>query len=221
MLERRSDKIQLALIVTMSLAGLWATFRLPPDALVPIHFDSNGVPNGWAGPAIGLFAMPVAAAAMWGLRALLPRLDPRGHNLARAAPAVDTIWIAVVALLAVVQSLILATTFGILPPQKSLALLISGPLLMVIGNVMGKLRPNFSVGIRTPWTLTDERVWDQTHRFGGKAFVLGGLVLVVLAATPLPTAWHGAAVAGVALGVAGAAVFKSYLLWRAMQSTRA
>lgn len=69
-------------------------------------------------------------------------------------------------------------------------------LFLVIGNVMGKLRPNYTVGIRTPWTLANDRVWDQTHRFGGKTFVFAGGLLCVLAALPLDLAWPGLAGAG-------------------------
>ena len=88
---------------------------------------------------------------------------------------------------------------------------------MVIGNVMGKLRPNHFVGFRTPWTLANERVWDQTHRFGGKVFVLGGMLIAALPFTPLDSAWWGVAISAIALLVAGAPMLKSYLLWRAMQ----
>jgi uncharacterized membrane protein len=89
-----------------------------------------------------------------------------------------------------------------------------GVLLAVTGNVLGKLRPNAVVAIRTRWTLANARVWDQTHRFAGKVQVAAGVVLVGLAFTPLPAVWHGPAVALLAVAAAGAAVLKSYLLWR-------
>jgi uncharacterized membrane protein len=85
---------------------------------------------------------------------------------------------------------------------------------MVIGNVMGKLRPNHVVGFRIPWTLANERVWDQTHRFGGKALVLGGILIAVLPFTPLDSAWWGGAIAAIALLSVAAPMLKSYLLWR-------
>lgn len=50
---------------------------------------------------------------------------------------------------------------------------------VLIGNVMGKLRRNFYVGVRTPWTLASERVWNATHRFAAKTFVAGGLIGLV------------------------------------------
>jgi uncharacterized membrane protein len=62
-----------------------------------------------------------------------------------------------------------------------------GVLFMLLGNYMGKLRRNFFVGIRTPWTLASDAVWERTHRFGGRLFVLGGLAMVIVALVdPVP-----------------------------------
>lgn len=217
MLERRSDRLQLALIAAMSLAGLWVMLVLPADARVAIHFDADGMPNGWAQPAMAVIVMPALAVLFWGLLALLPKIDPRGDNLVRSARAVGAIGMAITVLLTVVQGVIVAAALGLPAPRSNLGLLLVGGLFVVIGNVMGKLRPNYTVGIRTPWTLADGRVWDQTHRFGGKTFVLGGVLLCVLAALPLDLAWQGRAVLVVSLASAAATVLKSYLLWRALQ----
>ena len=54
-----------------------------------------------------------------------------------------------------------------------------GALFVVLGNYMPKMRRNFFVGIRTPWTLADEDVWFRTHRLGGVLFVIGGVLLMV------------------------------------------
>ena len=58
-------------------------------------------------------------------------------------------------------------------------------LFALLGNLMGKLRRNFYIGVRTPWALANERVWDATHRFAAKTFVAGGLVGLVLTAAGL------------------------------------
>lgn len=90
-----------------------------------------------------------------------------------------------------------------------------GAIFVVIGNVMGKIRPNYAIGIRTPWALADEHVWDKTHRFGGWAFVAGGIVLVVASFTLPATTPTVAATLGVTAAVVVATTLKSYLLWRA------
>ncbi len=217
MLERRSDRWQLVLIGAMVLAAFWILFSSPPGARIAIHFDANGVPNGWAHAALAVFFMPALAAMLWGLLAVLPKIDPLGHNLARSADAVGAIGLAVTAFLAALQAVIIAAALGLPAPQSTLGLLLVGGVLVVVGNVMGKLRPNHTVGLRTPWTLANERIWDQTHRFGGKVFVLGGVLLCALSALSVPPDWQGPAIVMVVLACCAACVLKSYLLWRALQ----
>ena len=48
-------------------------------------------------------------------------------------------------------------------------------MIALLGNVLGKVQRNFYVGVRTPWTIADERVWNATHRLAAKTFVIGGL----------------------------------------------
>jgi len=88
-----------------------------------------------------------------------------------------------------------------------------GVLLVILGNFMGKVTRNFFVGIRTPWTLASEEVWLRTHRFGGRLFVLAGLVLFVLAV--LGGGW---VVAVIAIGSATVlSVVYSYLVYRRVE----
>jgi uncharacterized membrane protein len=217
MLERRSDRIQLALIVAMSLAGLWVMNATPTGALVPIHFDANGTQDGWGEPGFILFVMPVMGAFLWGVQALLPMIDPLRGNLLRSSRAVTTVFIAGTVLLAVLQGLIVVATLGVLTIEAKVLIVPGGVLFMVIGNAMGKLRPNHVVGFRTPWTLANERVWDQTHCFGGKVLVLGGILIAALPFTPLDSSWWGVAISTIALLSVSAPMLKSYLLWREIQ----
>ena len=85
--------------------------------------------------------------------------------------------------------------------------------IAVIGNVLGKARPNWFGGIRTPWTLSSDRSWDVTHRWAGRLFMLAGLASVpILWLTPVDTGWI---LMAVAIGVAALApVVLSYFVWR-------
>jgi uncharacterized membrane protein len=147
---------------------------------------------------------------------LLPKITPRGANLVRSSPAYGTIWIAVTAVLAFAQGRIITSTLGYRGEPPGAVPAVFGLLFIVIGNVLPKLRWNCVVGIRTPWTLADERVWDKTHRFGGPAMVLGGAVIFIVALIPPYTPKPGL-VPGVIGLVALLTVGKSYLLWRDQQ----
>jgi uncharacterized membrane protein len=90
-----------------------------------------------------------------------------------------------------------------------------GVLLLVLGNVLPRVRSNWWMGVRTPWTLSSERVWRSTHRLAGRTFVLGGLI--VLAGLLLPAAWR---VYLVMIAITVSAVvpaFWSWIDWRREQ----
>jgi hypothetical protein len=89
-----------------------------------------------------------------------------------------------------------------------------GSLLIGTGNVFGKLRSNRLIGIRSPWTLSSDRVWDQTHRFAGRSFVLGGALLIAGAAFPGGEPWQEPMIAAVLVVMIGSPYLKSYWLWR-------
>jgi uncharacterized membrane protein len=63
-----------------------------------------------------------------------------------------------------------------------------GMLFVLIGNYMAKIKMNWFVGIKNPWTLSSEKVWDKTHRFGGKVFIISGLVIAFM--NVLPSNWR-------------------------------
>ena len=206
------------LVLAMTAAGAWAVGRVPGGSLIAVHFGLNGEPNGWAPAAVALFLIPAVAAIKWAVLAVVPKITPRGANLDRSLAAYGTIWIAITVVLALAQGLIIATAFGYRIPMGAIIPAMVGCLFTVIGNVLPKLRWNYVVGIRTPWTLADERVWDKTHRFGGRVMVLGGAIMLLAALIPPYTPKPGL-VAGVTGIVILLTIGKSYLLWRGQEGT--
>ena len=87
------------------------------------------------------------------------------------------------------------------------------PHIIVLGNEMGRLKPNWFAGIRTPWTLSDPENWRRTHRFGGKVFFLAGL-LIVVASLLLPPTISFFVLMTSALGAAALSIGYSYVFWR-------
>lgn len=206
----------IALVLAMAGAGAWVAVRVPAGQRVPTHFNLAGQADGWSPAPVACFLLPVIGTLLLGLLALLPRLDPRGENLRRSAGAVRTVGLATLALLAVLHAAILGLALGRPMPLPTLLGAALAVALVLMGNVMGKLRWNYTVGIRTPWTLASERVWDRTHRFGGRCQVAAGLAALAALFVPgLPAEWRTLA-APVLGGVASlAAVFRSWQLWRA------
>jgi uncharacterized membrane protein len=216
MSNRTAGWITGALTLAGLIAGAWTVTRIGPGHSIAVHFGVDGRPNGWAPARVGLFIFPAINAMLWGLQMVLPRVTPRGANLIRSGAAYGTIWITVAVVMALAQAAIIAGALG-RPVNVTVAVpIVIGLTFIIVGNVLPKLRWNYVVGIRTPWTLADERVWDKTHRFGGWVMVLGGAVLVIGALVP-PYVSKPGLVAGVSGLIAVLAVGKSYLLWREAQ----
>jgi len=90
-----------------------------------------------------------------------------------------------------------------------------GVLFMVLGNYMSRIKQSWFVGIKTPWTLSSEKVWDKTHRFGGRMFVILGLVFVINAFVGFIT--NVAVFLVLLFGLAFSPIVYSYILYRRME----
>lgn len=55
---------------------------------------------------------------------------------------------------------------------------ITGVLMIIVGNIMPKLRMNSIVGLRTHWSMKNEVVWKKCQRMGGISFIVGGIIII-------------------------------------------
>jgi len=172
-----------AVILAMLIATAVAHPQLPET--VPIHWNAHGQANGW-GPRWSLFLWgPGIMAAIVLLFAALPWLSPRKFEVDSFRSTYLYIMIVLVSMLAYIHMLALAAGLGVAIDVGRAA--IGGVCLSIalLGNVLGKVRRNFYIGIRTAWTIADERVWNKTHRLAAKScFACGliGLMAVILRA---------------------------------------
>lgn len=184
--------------------------KLP--ARMVTHFDVHGKPDGYMNKLQGAFAIPVVALFFVGLFNVLPRAFPRRENVERFN---DTYWFIcnfVIAFTCAINIAGVGYNLGWPINMTSFALFSIGMLFIVLGNVLPRTRSNWLMGIRTPWTLDSETVWRETHRLGGRTFMIGGIVTIIAAFLPARIQpW----VAMAALTVAGfIPVIYSYMLWR-------
>jgi uncharacterized membrane protein len=110
-----------------------------------------------------------------------------------------------------VTALILAAALGASIAMDRQALAITGVLFVVLGNYLPKVTKNFFVGIRTPWTLADNGVWERTHRMAGPVFVAGGLFLIVTGLVSNIPAVADLAAIGLVIAIP---VVYSFVTWR-------
>ena len=149
---------------------------------------------------------------MYLLMLLLPLIDPGKANYQNFQKVYGIIRIVFVAYMAAIYAATLFAAFGHSVNMTTVILPLVGVLLIVLGNFLGKIRPNWFVGVRTPWTLSSDRVWARTHRVGGWCMAAAGLLLILAAAAP--SAWF---LWLFLVGVVGASlvpVVYSYVAWR-------
>ena len=184
--------------------------RLP--ARVPTHWDLEGHINGDSSRWAAALMMPVMIVAMWGWFGFLPTIDPRRANYEKFTKAYDRIRDAVITMLAAVHALIIGSALGYPVNAERVAPVAVGLLLVVIGNVLPQARPTWFVGVRTPWTLSNDRVWERTHRVAGHLTVAAGVLTVALAFGPPRIAGPGIGVLGITAAVGS--VIYSYVAWK-------
>jgi uncharacterized membrane protein len=183
---KKSTLVSCVLIVLATLAVTLYIYPSLPE-LVPLHWNAAGKADR-IGPKWELaVTMPAVMAGLTLMFGVLPSLSPRQYSIDPFKDSYATIARITLAMLAYIHVLTLWAATGAQFDMGRAILGATTLTIALIGNQMGKVRRNFWIGIRTPWTLADERVWYATHRFGGKTMVAGSLaaLLAVLLGAPL------------------------------------
>ncbi|MGI8432205.1 MAG: SdpI family protein [Chthoniobacterales bacterium] len=172
-------EVVLLLAPFAALALLWST--LP--ARVPVHWNLQNEIDRWEPKGSGLLFPPLLAVGTLLLLHVLPRLDPklrkRMGEESRMPEVLAILRVAIAAFFLVVFSI---QIFAALGYSFSGRLLFNACLVLfaVLGNYTTALRPNYFVGIRTPWTLENADTWRATHRLGGRLMFFGSIALFFL-----------------------------------------
>lgn len=183
--------IAFALIAVSFAAAAWVAPGLPDR--IPTHWNFKGEVDGYGGKWT-LFLMPAMMVPLLALFYFMPALSPRHFEVDRSRPTYLYIMDITFGLFAYMQAVLLFAVYEFVHGDRSFDLgraFMAGIFLFfaLMGYVIGKVRKNFYIGIKTPWTLASERVWDDTHRlaawvmtgvgvFGFALTILGGPVWV-------------------------------------------
>jgi uncharacterized membrane protein len=167
------------ILVAVALVVTLAIYPQLPDR-VPTHWGMKNQPNGYS-PKWAMFLIgPGLMAAFLALFHFLPWLSPKQWEVDSFRSTYLQVMLILTCLLAYLYAM---TLWAGLNGSANVGQAILGGvclLLALLGNLLGKVRRNFYIGVRTPWTLANERVWNATHRFAAKTFVVGGLAGLIL-----------------------------------------
>ena len=166
----------LLLLITVGFS-LWS-YNLLPD-MVATHWNIQGQVDAWGSKKFSNLFFPGLLIAIYLLFNFIPNLDPKKERYAEFANVYLMMRNAILSVFVIV---FISTTLFNLGYQLNISAIVGGAigiLFLLIGNYFGKLKLNFFVGFRTPWTLSSENVWNKTHRVGGKAFIILGLIIAI------------------------------------------
>jgi uncharacterized membrane protein len=197
-----------AAVLTFS---LWALPQLPSQ--IATHWGFDGQPDGWSSARFGAFLLPGMMALMSLLFAALPNIDPLKKNYAFHGSVYFLLANVIVVFMGAVHVLVLGSALGWPVDMRTVLPILLGALFVFIGRLLPRIQPNWFMGIRTPWTLSSERVWRKTHEVGAISFSAAGVVIMLVGFFAPGGLATKLMVAAILLGAFWPVVY-SYLEWR-------
>jgi len=178
-MSTKSTIITSAILITIAIAaGVLLWNQLP--AQMASHWDINDQVNDYTPKFWGVFLMPLITSGMLILFLVVPGMDPLKANIAQFRESFNLFIVLIITFMLYIHGLTLAWSLGFTNFKMSAAMLpFMGVLFIAIGFILKKAKRNFFIGIRTPWTLSSDSVWDKTHQLGSVLFMASGVLAVI------------------------------------------
>lgn len=179
MIKKNKGTLILTSIVLLIpiLIGLLLWNRLPEQ--IPSHWGIDGEIDGWSSKAFAVFGFPCILLALHWICVLASNADPKAKDYHPKMFHL-VLWICPVLSL-VLNALVYTTALGYPLDVEVIMPLLEGLMFLIVGNLLPKCRQSYTLGIKLPWTLANEENWNKTHRFGGKLWVIGGIITMATA----------------------------------------
>lgn len=209
----KSEIIPLLLIIFSIALGIYF-YSIFPDK-VPMHWNIAGQVDRYGSKIEGVLIGPITLLFIYLLFLIIPIIDPnknRYHEFTKAYYAIRMgIMLAIFAifLIASLNGLGYDINIGIWVP------IIIGVLFIVMGSFLNHIKPNWFMGIRTPWTLSSEEVWEKTHCFGGKMFMMLGLLFLLTPLWPASSLFWTLIAPAIIAGIAP--IIYSYIIFKKLK----
>ena len=178
MSTRLTLSIVIVLIAAFFVVGV-TVWNVMPEQMAS-HWNASDQVDDTMSKFWGIFLMPIMASGMFLLFLVIPTIDPLKANIAQFREAFNLFIVFIMLFFGYVWGLSLIWNLGYTSFRMSTAMLPAmGLLFMYVGYMLRKAKRNFFIGIRTPWTLSSDRVWDETHRIGSILFMASGVLAII------------------------------------------
>ena len=175
-----------AIVVLLMFITAFYFYSISP-ARIATHWNAAGEVDGYM-DKIWIFLLPVVSLFLFLLLVYLPRLDPLHKNYKYFQKYYDGF---ILLLVLFMSFIFLLTSFWNFFQFNMIQLMMPAfaVLFFYLGIMMKHTRRNWFVGIRTPWTISSDRVWNETHRLGGNLFIISGVIAVLGVIFPSYFVW--------------------------------
>ncbi len=171
---RKSELIIVAIILLSFAIGIYYYPQMPDK--IASHWNAQGNVDGYMSKFWGLFLMPIISVGLLLLFMLIPRIDPLKSNIQQFRKYFDGFVVLIMVFLFYVYLLTIFWNTGYTFNMTTFLTPAFAILFYYSGILIENAKRNWFIGIRTPWTLSSDRVWDKTHKIGGKLFKIAGII---------------------------------------------
>jgi uncharacterized membrane protein len=212
-----NTRITLLIFVFLVLLSLGASLYASPRLAEPIavHWNASGQADGYGSRFEALYLLPVITFVMTLLLFFMPVIDPLRANIQKFRSEYNLFLVVFVAFMVYLHFISVLFNLKVVTGFNQFLAPAFGLLIIYTGVLVSKARRNYIIGIRTPWTLSSDAVWDQTHRLGGKLFKVAGLLALLGVFFPEYAIWF------LMVPVSGVGVFimgYSYYIFRKLEA---
>jgi uncharacterized membrane protein len=210
MSTRTTIIISLIVILAATVASAAIYPRLPEMAAS--HWNTAGQVDGYMPRFWAAFLMPLVSIGLLLLFLVIPAIDPLKANIAKFRTYYNAFIALIIVFMLFIHAITLAWNLGYDQFNIGNAIIPAvGVILIFAGVIMMKAKRNFFIGIRTPWTLSDDTIWEETHKLGGKLFIAAGIITMLTVFLGERGIWI---MLPAALLAGFVPVVYSYFLWR-------
>jgi len=174
---RKSEIIIFMIILLSFITGICFYSQMPEK--MASHWNTQGQVNGYMSKFWGLFLLPFILIGLGLLFVVIPKIDPLKANIEKFRKYYDGFIILFFIFMVAIYSQIILWNIGIKISPNIMLSIGLGALFFYTGILLENAKRNWFIGIRTPWTLSSEIVWEKTHKVGGKLFKIAGFVAFV------------------------------------------
>lgn len=183
MIKKNKKQLILSSIIILLpiVVGLLIWNYLPEQ--IVIHWSADGEPDRWSGRSFAILGMPIIIFAVHWICVFFTARDPKNKDQS------SKVFNMVLWLLPITSLIVCSFTYAIaLGNDISIDIMVRvllGLMFVILGNYMPKCKQNHTIGVKVTWTLRNEENWNKTHRFTGRLWVLGGILLLATMFVPM------------------------------------